>query len=336
MPAVHRVALAAPVLAAALLFALPGRAAAGLVYIENDLFTNTSTVSRANLDGSGVTPILHAPGALYRSLALDPAAQALYLTDTLNDRVQRVNLDGTGLTTLIAGQGTARGVALDGLGHLYWTGDHQIRRANLDGSGVQAVVTGLAFPDLLALDVAGGKVYWTDLTGKVQRANLDGTGVEDLVTGLGFSTDGLALNLVAGQLYFTTQSEVLRANLDGSGLEVLVGGLTEVNSVNLDLAGGKLYWTDSGPFGPSLGLIGRANLDGSAAETILGGLRAPAYVLVEPQQQPLPVPAPPTGVLLAACALALLSLRGRYGRLRLRPDSRSDTATQLEGGFQRW
>jgi hypothetical protein len=304
-------------LATVLLFALPWRAAAGLVYVENDLFTTASTVSRAHLDGSGVTPILHAPGALYRSLALDPAAQALYLTDTLNDWVQRVNLDGTGLTTLISGQGTARGVALDGLGHFYWTGDNQIRRADLDGSDVQAVVSGLSFPDLLALDVAGGKVYWTDLTGKVQRANLDGTGVEDLVSGLGFSTDGLALDLAGGHLYFTTQSEVLRANLDGSSLEVLVDGLTEVNSVNLDLAGGKFYWTDSGPFGPLLGSIGRADLDGSGVETILAGLRAPAYVLVEPEQQPFPVPAPPSGVLLAACLFGLVGGR-RWVRQRRR------------------
>ena len=34
----------------------------------------------------------------------------------------------------------------------------------------------------IALDVAGGKMYWTDAgSDKIQRANLDGSGVEDLI-----------------------------------------------------------------------------------------------------------------------------------------------------------
>ena len=64
-----------------------------------------------------------------------------------------------------------------------------------------------SWPIGLALDLAGGKMYWTDYaTDKIQRANLDGSGVEDLVT---------------------------------SGLDWPVG-------IALDLAGGKMYWTDRG------------------------------------------------------------------------------------------
>ena len=46
-----------------------------------------------------------------------------------------------------------------------------------DGSGVEDLVTsGLGSPRGIALDVAGGKMYWTDWgTEKIQRANLDGT-----------------------------------------------------------------------------------------------------------------------------------------------------------------
>ena len=54
-------------------------------------------------------------------------------------------------------------------------------------------MTDLRRPADLAVDAAGGKLYWTDwLTGKVQRANLDGSRVEDLVTGLRFP-DAVAL-----------------------------------------------------------------------------------------------------------------------------------------------
>jgi hypothetical protein len=42
--------------------------------------------------------------------------------------------------------------------------------------------TGLKIPWGIALDVAGGKMCWTDAgNSKIQRANLDGTGVEDLI-----------------------------------------------------------------------------------------------------------------------------------------------------------
>ena len=59
----------------------------------------------------------------------------------------------------------------------------KIQRSNLDGSGVEDLVTGLEGSGGIALDVSGGKMYWTDLiTEKIQRSNLDGSGVEDLVT----------------------------------------------------------------------------------------------------------------------------------------------------------
>ena len=63
------------------------------------------------------------------------------------------------------------------------------------------LVTGLSSPSGIALDVAAGKMYWTDLnTGKIQRANMSGgSGVEDLVTGLG-GPYGIALDVAAGKM----------------------------------------------------------------------------------------------------------------------------------------
>ena len=59
----------------------------------------------------------------------------------------------------------------------------KIQRANLDGSHIEDLVTqGLEGPTGIALDVVGGKMYWTDSgTEKIQRANLDGSHIEDLV-----------------------------------------------------------------------------------------------------------------------------------------------------------
>lgn len=75
---------------------------------------------------------------------------------------------------------------------MYWTEYHssgspisRIQRAKLDGTGVEELVTALQTPVSIAVDAAGGKMYWTDVgTHKIERSNLDGTGIEDLVTGL--------------------------------------------------------------------------------------------------------------------------------------------------------
>ena len=58
----------------------------------------------------------------------------------------------------------------------------KIQRANLDGSGTEDVVTGLNVPRGIAVDPAGGKIYWVDQnTDKIQRSDLDGSNLEDLV-----------------------------------------------------------------------------------------------------------------------------------------------------------
>ena len=80
-------------------------------------------------------------------------------------------------------------------------GNGKIQRANLDGSNIEDLVTqGLSGPAGIALDVAGGKMYWTNdwSTGKIQRANLDGSNVEDLVIELR-EPAGIALAIPATQ-----------------------------------------------------------------------------------------------------------------------------------------
>ena len=152
---------------------------------------------------------------------------------------------------------------------LYWTDWGKIQRSNLDGSGVENLVTratGLSNSNSIALDVAGGKMYWTDAyTNKIQRSNLDGSNVENLVTtGLRGPT-GIALDVDSGKMYWADYDtdRIQRANLDGSRREFLVTtGLSKPGGIALDVAGGKIYWTD-------WGRIQRANLDGSNVENLV-------------------------------------------------------------------
>ena len=117
------------------------------------------------------------------------AANRLYWTDAVTDRIRSAHLDGSGVEDVVdSGLVNPRGLAVDeAAGKLYWTdyGSDRIQRSNLDGSEIEDLVTeGLRIPLALALDAAAGKLYWTDSgNDKIQRANLDGYQVEDLSAG---------------------------------------------------------------------------------------------------------------------------------------------------------
>lgn len=117
----------------------------------------------------------------------------------------------------------------------------KIQRANLNGTGIEDLVTtGLSQPQGIALDIANGKMYWTNFGAqKLQRANLDGTNVQDLVTGLGQPT-AVALDVHKGKMYWADAGtlKIQRANLDGTGIEdVITSGLSDPVSLTLRLSG---------------------------------------------------------------------------------------------------
>ena len=166
-------------------------------------------------------------------------------------------------------------------------GTHKIQRANLDGTNVQDIVTGLDEPIGIALDVAGGKIYWTDEgTHKIQRANLDGTNVQDIVvTGLVFPT-GIALDVAGGKVYWAYSprhyshvgtGKIQRANLNGTDIQDIVTGL-EAGHIALSIAEGKIYWTDGKDWEDDNDeewytyKIQRANLDGTNVQSVVVGL----------------------------------------------------------------
>ena len=80
-----------------------------------------------------------------------------------------------------------------------------ILRANLNGVGREKLVSDQdSFNWGIALDVAAGKMYWTDEeAGKIERTNLDGTDtVETLVTGLSAQT-AIALDVIGERMFWT-------------------------------------------------------------------------------------------------------------------------------------
>ena len=123
----------------------------------------------------------------------------------------------------------------------------------------------------LAVDISGGKLYWTektsDSTSKIWQANLDGSTVEVLkeLTSVPLQ---ITLDAENGKLYLTNSwGKIQRMNLDGTSFQPnFITDLEAPQHIALDVAGGKLYWTEK--TGETTGRIRRANLDGSNIELV--------------------------------------------------------------------
>ena len=234
------------------------------------------------------------------SPVVDRNRPMIYWVDRSRKSIKRANLDGSNvkqLTTYAQGLTNPKGIALDVVaGKIYWTDSEwdaasqtttgKIRRADLDGYNIEDLITLTRLrgtPASIALDVVGGKMYWTDSGwGKIWRANLDGSNVKQLISG-GGELD-IALDVVGGKMYWTDwNADVIeRSNLDGSNVEHLIntragiGGWVRPGGIALDVAGGKMYWTIY-----SSGKIQRANLDGSNIEDLVTGLRGPRRIALD-------------------------------------------------------
>ena len=192
----------------------------------------------------------------------------LYWGEQASSQIRRADMDGTSAETLVNEGGY--GLAIDSAGGKMFWGNwaDDLKRADLDGSDVENLIDDVYRADDIELDLAGGKMYFSaESWGTVRRANLDGSEQEDLVTANGPS--GIALDLAAGKLYFATYGDdrIRRCNLDGSDVEELVtSGLTYVRHLELDVAAGKMYWTDWTLSNPNR--VCRANLDGSGVQVL--------------------------------------------------------------------
>ena len=162
----------------------------------------------------------------------------------------------------------------------------------MDGSNVEALIAEQNVPNSLALDVAGGQIYWTGIDpeaeeGGIYRANLDGSNVEALIAEPEHSIPfSLALDVAGGQIYWTAwtaidpegfaeEGIICRANLDGSNVETLISEHSIPGFLALDAAGGQIYWTATEG-------VYRANLDGSNVETLITGMEEAAVIVLGP------------------------------------------------------
>ena len=198
---------------------------------------------------------------------VDAQAEWICWSANQDERIQCAQPDGSMQLELLGGLGKPMGMAVDQInGILYW-GEREPERImslDLNGDGIPTELVSLG----VNVDVRGvavalsiGKIYWvTENNMKIQRANLDGTDVEDLPIAPATYFD-VIVDDTTGTLYWTAGSEIWRGALDGTSASMIIGDNDQPYYFALDLAAGKIYWTDFGAFE-----IGRANLDGSERE----------------------------------------------------------------------
>jgi hypothetical protein len=158
---------------------------------------------------------------------------------------------------------------------------------NPDGTDRKVIVTECRYPDGVAVDVAAGHIYWTNMgnpsadDGSIERADFDGHNRTTIVAPGGtFTPKQLQLEKTSRKLYWCDREgmRVMRANIDGSHIETLVDtsqgdprpgpDLTKwCVGVAIDVDRGQVYWTQKGPDNGGKGRLFRAGIDIPAAHT---------------------------------------------------------------------
>jgi hypothetical protein len=150
-----------------------------------------------------------------------------------------------------------------------------------DGSDRKVIVGDCSLPDGIAVDVAAGHIYWTNMgsspsayDGSIERADIDGKNRRVIIPRGGtFTPKQIQLDKKNGMLYWCDREgmRVMRCNLDGSQVDTLVEtGRGETDrrdqtrwcvGITIDPKLGKIYWTQKGPTKGGLGRLCRANID---------------------------------------------------------------------------
>ena len=280
-----------------------------------------------SLTGSDVDPFV-ASVRDATAIAIDMEGGKVYWAEQIDkkrSRVRRANLDGRNVQVVKEMGGAVRGIAVDSAkGNLYMTnaranGRGNIQRSKLDGSVfhwnyIDNLSPALSSPRDIALDVAGGKVYWTEditdaATGKetirIRRANISGNQNVEMVREISGVPRGIAVDSAKGNLYLANtrgvRGNIQRLKIDGSRFHwnyIHIDKADSPQGVALDIAAGKVYWTEAGG-------IRRADLNGKNRQDVATGIGSPGGIALRVAPVSTKVAAAPAAAAIVPNATAL-------------------------------
>lgn len=204
--------------------------------------------------------------------APDSVPELFYIS--LGDEfIRKLILDGTGTVNdvlNVAGKAGV-GIAYDSVNNKIYFSDFDVYpsgniwRMNEDGSDLEVIASGIGDPYAIALDVAGGKVYWVDDDGNVSKANLDGSNAQiGFFNVAGAQWRAIALDVENNKMYVyeVYDEEIYSVNLDGTNPQVIITG-NYGYALMVDTVNDKIYFDDQND-----DLLKIANLDGSNIQPV--------------------------------------------------------------------
>ncbi|XP_066526626.1 low-density lipoprotein receptor-related protein 1-like isoform X2 [Hoplias malabaricus] len=128
-------------------------------------------------------------------------------------------------------------------------------------------------------DALEQRIYWSDVrTQTIKRAFINGTGIETVVSADLPNVNGLAVDWVSRNLFWTSydanKKQINVARLDGSFKNAVIQGLDKPHCLVVHPILGKLYWTDGDN-------ISMANMDGSNRSVLFTNQRGPVGLAID-------------------------------------------------------
>ena len=228
---------------------------------------------KTGADGTELASMTLQVGSQPQSIIINTEGDSLLWTGLgfLNAQINTISTDFNSGSVVVDSQSVLRGIDIDEVNSkIYWVSTNldsgaKIWRADIDGQSPEVLIdfgtAGKSVPRAIGLDVAGGKMYWTNFSeGKIQRADLAvGAVPEDVVSDLN-GPSGIAVDADSGKIFWTEMNghQIRSAELNGTNVSLLVSDLSYPNYITVKRTINKMAWTELGT-----GKVKSADLNGT-------------------------------------------------------------------------
>ena len=217
--------------------------------LQETAVTFAITAGNGRLSATRETTNVSGDARTTLTLGSDPGTYLVKASVAAKDSLNGVELTQTFTATAIAPPSPGEEPEPP-LPPMYWIeGNHIYYRPTGGGKEIFLEPRGGTLTGGLAIDTAGGKVYWTEQTlnnsGRLRSANSDGTNVQTVKEITTVLLD-IALDTMKGILYWTSsRGKIRRINVSGKDFDGnFIIGLNSPKHIAFDVKTRRLYWTD--------------------------------------------------------------------------------------------